>query len=556
MKKKLILLFTMLSLILASCTNTIEAPDCSWDEIFLQYWNAMNTEYVHFSDDRTYDWDAVYDEYLPKFKALDYKNANDSITAFKYFKEIAVRVHDNHYKLTVMDGLGNTLSTSPALLNKYKDNGGDIMDFPDITIPGDALTGNKKVSVNDPDNEVDTEKLRTIYKTAVPSFFEVQNLIAGKDITVPDKSDAIEEQNEEKKQPDLALSYGYFHNSDGNDINKEFPDYTYYGYTFKAFTSDDVKNIGGDIFYAMEWNAIFEALSLETFFYGVNKDNEYYLYFSSFGNPLFLTGILTKVDDELDDEEKELINRSNTVKELRKKVRDLIVDYNKTSEGIEDPTFREDIGERLDALYHLEDMYTTFKSAVTNGSCAFGDKTKVQKDNITGVIIDLRGNGGGYVSFLSTIWGVFFQNPTQFGYVRYKAGYSRLEYTPWIGFSITDGYVNKDLKENMYSGRVAVLVNGFSVSCSEISCVIAKLLPNSRIIGHTTYGGTCALSDRTIFNSGPFTSEHLSIYTTTYQFVDMSRESFEIVGIKPDEETSLNPTRDCAYIAAVEWVKK
>lgn len=554
MKKKLILLFTILSLILASCTNTIEAPDCSWDEIFLQYWNAMNTEYVHFSDDRTYDWDAVYDEYLPKFKALDYKNANDSITAFKYFKEIAVRVHDNHYNLTVRDGLGNTLSTSPALLNKYKANGGDIMDFPDITIPGDLL-GDKRVSVNDPDTGVNTEKLRTIYKTAIGSVFEVQNLIAGKDITVPDKSDDNAAQDEEKK-PDTALSYGYFHNSNGNNINEEFPDYAYYGYTFKSFTSDDVKSIGGDIWYANEWNEILEALSLETFFYGVNKDNEYYLYFSSFGNPLFLTDILTKEDSQLSKEENKLIDSSNTVKELRKKVRDLIVDCNKTSGGITDPTFREDIAERLDALYHLQDMYTTFKSAVTNGSCAFGDKTKVTKDNITGVIIDLRGNGGGYVSFLSTIWGVFFQNPTQFGYVRYKAGYSRLEYTPWIGFSITKDYVNEDLKENMYSGRVAVLVNGFSVSCSEISCVIAKLLPNSRIIGHTTFGGTCALSDRTIFNSGPFTSEHLSIYTTTYQFVDMSHESFEIVGIKPDETTSLNPTKDCAYIAAVEWVKK
>ncbi len=569
MKKKLILLFTILALILVSCTNTIEAPDCSWDEIFLQYWNAMNTEYVHFSDDRTYDWDAVYDEYLPKFKALDYKNANDSITAFKYFKEIAVRVHDNHYNLTVRDGLGNTLSTSPALLNKYKANGGDIMDYPDITIPND-IWGDKKVSVNNPDKSVDTEELRTIYKTAIGSFFEVQNLIAGKDITVADKSDSNEVQStEEDEEPATTSEYGYFHNSDGNNVNEEFHDNAYYGYTFKAFTSDDTKDLGGEIYYAMEWNAIFEALSLETFFYGVNKDNEYYLYFSSFGNPLFLEDdILTK--KTLTPEEEDKI-KGTTTEKLRNYVRDLIVDYNtpykpaadgKASEGIPDGKFKKAIGDRIKALYRLQDMYATLKSAVTYGRCTFGDKDemtgddKVTKDNITGVIIDLRGNGGGYVSFLSTIWGVFFQNPTQFGYIRYKAGYSRLEYTPWIGFSITDGYVNKDLKENMYSGRVAVLVNGFSVSCSEISCVIAKLLPNSRIIGHTTFGGTCALSDRTIFNSGPFTSEHLSIYTTTYQFVDMSHESFEIVGIKPDETTSLNPTKDCAYIAAVEWVKK
>ena len=197
-------------------------------------------------------------------------------------------------------------------------------------------------------------------------------------------------------------------------------------------------------------------------------------------------------------------------------------------------------------------MYATLNSVVSKDEWAVNET--VTKKDFKGVIVDLRGNGGGAVAFLSSIWGLFFKDETQFGYVRYKAGYSRLEYTPWTSFSLAKDYTNEELEAN-YAKPVAVIVNGYSVSCSEISCVIAKLLEKSAIVGHTTFGGTCALSDRTVFNSGPFTSEHLNIYTTTYQFVNMEKKSFETTGIEPDIATELDPKKDNAYIAAVDWVK-
>lgn len=215
-----------------------------------------------------------------------------------------------------------------------------------------------------------------------------------------------------------------------------------------------------------------------------------------------------------------------------------------------DAAFREEIGERIEALYSLQDMYANLKSAVTSNECTIN---KTKKTGINGIIVDLRGNGGGYVSFLSSIWGLFFKEKTQFGYIRYKSGYSRLEYTPWVSFNIERAYANDEIKET-YSNPVAVLVNGGSVSCSEISCIIARLLPNSTIIGHTTFGGTCALSDRTIFNGGPFSSEHINIYTSTFQFVDTQYNSYETTGIEPDITTALDPTKDYAYIRAVKWV--
>ncbi len=534
-----IIILVAILLVFSSCTNDIDAPDCTWDEIFLQYWNAMNTEYVHFSDDLSYNWDKVYEEYLPKFKVLDYTKTSDSITAFKYFKEIAVGVHDNHYNLTVKDGLGNTLSTSPAMLTKYKESGKDIMDFPDIKMTGTFGT-EVLVSVNnpDPDEGFSREEILKIYKQAVPSMFEVENLIKGKDITDEDAAGGGGD-----------ATYGYFHSTNGN-ISEEFPDGAYYGYNFEAFTKEEIAALDDnqDQFVANEWNYVINAISMSSYFYGVNKDNIFYVYFSGFGNTLFLTNFLTKEDADLTQEEKDLLEKNASLKLLRTFTRGLFEDL----PDIKDAEFKAKIEKGIEGIIGIQNMYKVLNSVVTNDEWKVSDT--VTKSNFAGVIVDLRGNGGGAVSFLSSIWGNFFKNETQFGYVRYKAGYSRLEYTPWTSFSISEDYANADLQAN-YAKPVAVLVNGYSVSCSEISCVIAKLLEKSTIIGHTTFGGTCALTDRTVFNSGPFTSEHLNIYTTTYQFVDMERTSFEIKGITPDYTTELDPVKDNAYIRAVEWVK-
>ena len=534
-KTAFLIILTAILMLLSSCTDTIKAPDDSWEDIFLQYWNEMNNEYVHFSDDPSFDWDSIYEEYLPKFQELDYTKKEDSLTAFRYFKEIAINVRDNHYNLKVTDGFGQSLNFSPADEQKYAQAGGDIMDFPDLT-----LVGNYGVpyptSVNDSGTYYDSSDALEYYKKAIPSITEIRNL--------------KEETDEETK---VVTKASYFHSPTGN-IDDEFPSNAYTEASFRTISDDKVKAIGtkseeeGKL--ALKWNIIVNTLGISSYFFGVNRDNVYYVYFSNFGNPLFFFDTLTKDESDFDSNDWQYV-QLDTINMLRGYIMEII-------DGLEDGTitdsdFRKTAEEGIAGLKGLPMMYESLLSVTASDKCTING---TQKTDIKGVIVDLRGNGGGAVAFLESIWGAFFSSETKFGYVRYKSGYSRLEYTPWTSFSIETDYTNEYMKDrDCYTKPVAVLVNGYSVSCSEISCVIAKLLPASAIIGHTTYGGTCALTDRKLFNGGPFESAHLSVYTTTYQFVDNDMKSWEITGIEPDIETELNSTRDDAYIRAVDWVK-
>ena len=541
-KTRLILILLSVLLLLSSCSDRVKAPDDSWEDIFLQYWNEMNNEYVHFSDDSSFDWDKVYDEYLPLFQELDYTNKEDSIKAFKYFKEIAYNVHDNHYNLKVTDGFGQSLNCSPAMLQKYVAEGKkigavrDIMDWPDLT-----LVGNYGVpyptSVNDSGTYYDSSDKLKYYKAAIPSIMEINDL--------------GEETDDD--DPTVVTKKSYFHCVSG-DISTEFPDNAYCGATFKSVSDEKVTALSTsskeEAKLAVEWNVLVKTLNISSYFFGVNKDGVYYVYFSDFGNPIFFIDTLTKDEKTFTPTDEQYI-MIDAIKTLRGYIEDISTGL--TDGTIKDKDFKAIAEEGIKGLKGLPVMYESLLSVTSTDKCTING---AEKSDIKGVIVDIRGNGGGAVAFLETFWGAFFSSETKFGNVRYKSGYSRLEYTPWTSFSIEKDYLNPYLegKEN-YSKPVAVLVNGFSVSCSEVSCVIAKLLPNTKIVGHTTFGGTCALTDRKLFNGGPFESAHLSVYTTTYQFVDNDMNSFEIKGITPDIETELDKNSDNAYIKAVEWIK-
>lgn len=173
-------------------------------------------------------------------------------------------------------------------------------------------------------------------------------------------------------------------------------------------------------------------------------------------------------------------------------------------------------------------------------------------DSVVGLIIDLRGNGGGSTSDLATFIGSLSQAPTQVGYTRTKSGFGRLDYSPWSPYII--GCPSRHLNSQK---PIVVLADINSVSCAELATLLIKNLPNGTFIGERTYGAVGALlpdseHQHDILYSGCFGDyEYFQygseiyrykdfypyyVYTSTYHMVDCDYQDIEGVGVQPDIE--------------------
>ncbi len=526
MKKILTVLMILLALmVFSSCTNDAKDPideeADSWESIFCKYWDAMSLEYVHFSEETDLDWDRVYDKYLPLFKELDNTKKEDSIKAFKYFKEMSWKLSDYHYALIITDTLGNYIQISPSSLQKMKEAhpDWDVNDYPDIFSSSIDESGEDKISllsVNGGfENPVvkdltDREKWSEEEKAAVRKFY----------IT----TEGVTEVSE-------LAEKNTFHNG-VTDFNDD-----YVGYTIEM--PEETKTDKDKA-----WATVLEGLDLSeksfTYFYGLTEDGIFYYYISQFPSTKLL---------------EPLLYQENLTAEERKTLADKGLDYvhdalwcQNVKSGVS-----YDLSEKRAGLEGVSELLKTLKYITVRGKCSFDGYTWKE---VKGVIMDVRSNGGGAADFLFTLMGSFFASPVKIGSVRYRDSYSRYNYTPWIDYYLEKDYCNTVADSN-YSGPFVVLTNGSSVSCSEISCIIAKLLPSVKIVGGQTFGGTCALSDRTVFQSGPFNAGQVYIYTTTYQAVDSNGNNLETKGITPDVKVDYkDSTADARFNAAVETIKK
>lgn len=126
----------------------------------------------------------------------------------------------------------------------------------------------------------------------------------------------------------------------------------------------------------------------------------------------------------------------------------------------------------------------------------FFERIYDSSDKYKGLILDLRGNGGGAVSDAQFFVSRFFNKRQTIGYTRNKVGPNRLSYAPWAPYDISP-YDNK-----APSFPIVVLVDKYSVSMSEITAMALSTLPNVTIVGDTTWGGTGALHNLTFSRNG------------------------------------------------------
>ena len=154
-------------------------------------------------------------------------------------------------------------------------------------------------------------------------------------------------------------------------------------------------------------------------------------------------------------------------------------DYHRTS-GIKYQILADNIG-----YMH----YGNFASNIGEGNL---DLVFSYLSSCDGLIIDVRDNGGGYLTNVETLVGRFIEERTYAGAITHKNGRGHNDFAEPFHyyFSPTKGHIH-------YLKPVVVLTNRGSFSATNNFVSIMKSLPQVTVIGDTT-GGGCGL---------PFTSE-------------------------------------------------
>jgi len=186
-------------------------------------------------------------------------------------------------------------------------------------------------------------------------------------------------------------------------------------------------------------------------------------------------------------------------------------------------------GEKKIGYVPLPDFYTETENQNALG-CANDiakEIIKLKKENIDGLILDLRYNGGGSVAEAIDLAGIFIDEGP-LGIVRYRNG------KPVILKDMNRGTV--------YDGPLLILVNGQSASASEIFAAVLQDYQRAVIAGSTTYGKA---TGQNIFPLDSTESEDGSNYRksnsgsgyakiTDCKFYRITGSSYQQKGVEPD----------------------
>ena len=463
--KKILTLLSIL-LLLVSCNFSSVLPpeayidDGTWSGVFKGFWHGMNSNYIFWNiDSPSYEWDRVYDEYLPKFVSLgsiDYNNKQTTQEAIYLILELtSENLSDGHLSITVKNGVNDKESFrfNPLLYKKAKEHSNK--ELRDIF--------NEEYSAK--------EKESPIYKYLPEEMKE-------------EEAKTILERTFKIKKDLKAKEHLFLTNIET-------------GLQGSRWT---LSNELDDIFstWLLIYSPDYQCLL------GVTKDNAKINDTSISGNTIYL---LTSAF--------------------------LFYEYLNPETGEEDYS-----KEMMDIIAELS--------------------REKQREDISALILDMRGNIGGYNSDRNYIFSNLVEENLLFGYQLNKVGNNRLDYAPYLPLYI---YKTKGKVSPLKDKPIIALVNNYSVSNAELTALIVKKLPKGVLIGGKTYGATGTLNgDNKIANAGEFSlgSYITQVYTPYAEIVDENYISYEGVGIDVDVNVpyTLTLDKDARLEAAFEYIKQ
>ena len=161
--------------------------------------------------------------------------------------------------------------------------------------------------------------------------------------------------------------------------------------------------------------------------------------------------------------------------------------------------------------------YSQFKDALT----------KLEKQDMDSLIIDLRGNTGGYLSTVTNMLEEFIDKGNVIYQIQSSSGVKQY----------------KTVKASDKKYKIVVLIDGGSASASEIMSAAMKEVYGATLVGQTTYGKGTVQTTKDLSNGS-------MIKYTIEKWLTPSGKNIDKEGIKPDYEIELgdsyknNPTKE------------
>ncbi|MBC7934620.1 MAG: carboxy terminal-processing peptidase [Rhizobacter sp.] len=191
-------------------------------------------------------------------------------------------------------------------------------------------------------------------------------------------------------------------------------------------------------------------------------------------------------------------------------------------------------GEKKIGYIYLPEFYADFDDRTGTGSrCAEDvakELVKLKAENVEGIVLDLRGNGGGSLWDVVQMVGLFIENGPVVQ-VKGRGDKARVLDDP-------------DKGTVLYNGPLTVLVDETSASASEIFAAAIQDYKRGIVIGSTsTYGkGTVQRNiplnpqaENTLFNAGKEAAEDLGTVKLTLQkFYRINGGATQLRGVEPD----------------------
>lgn len=449
---------------------------------FKVLWNAMNQNYAlwDYEKENGLDWDAVYNEYLPQFEELDKK---EEVTD-KELKELLTKVlsplHDGHMLVAIKNPkTDNNVYIAPSEIRNKERDDYKVAD----------LRPNLKYYINKKNGEIEIDKegdpIYMEYSTRVDVLLDKVKNTPGQGLRwVNDSINVLASLPLPSLQQVKMLQLLIALETALQNIDASEQGLQEYNALVNQYASLDIPGLT-----PISPKFIDNGMSAR---FALLKDNIAYLYISSFS-------LSPYINDEY---------RNYIFAGVDNYAADHIMMIKKV----------------------WECWYETIQLLHSIGL-------------LKGVIIDVRGNGGGMMSDFYYVMGALLPSGGfQCTQMRFKRGTGRLDYSPLIPYV----YNTIETEHAVVTEPIVVLANCRSVSMSEATALSTKYIDNACLIGKRTWGGLCSLSDNPSFSynySGHIGVEDQTpvyVYLPTVACFNREGEQLEGIGITPDIEVNLD----------------